>query len=113
MGTAFFRMAFDFRETEKSSVRPHEPEVEGTAENGSAGKGMPVNGGDGEHRIGEEAFEERIQLVEESLGRFEIIFLQHRYEPFQVDAVGENLFMSGRDQQRFGAGLFFNPIQHA
>ena len=54
---------------------------------------MPVDGGDGQHGVGQKALEDVVQLVKETFGCFDVVFLDDRDQPFQIDAVAENFFV--------------------
>ncbi|VTR63872.1 hypothetical protein DESC_100068 [Desulfosarcina cetonica] len=84
---------------EKTPVRAHETEIEGAAQDCPPGKGMTGNSGHGDQRIGSQALEQSIELVKKGFGAGQVVLLDHRNHPLQVDAIGEDFLMGGGHYQ--------------
>ncbi len=72
---------------------------------------MAGNGRHGQQGIGDDPSKEGIQLVEESLGGIDIVFLDDWDHPFQIDTVRKNLFMGRSHDQGKGLGIVFDLVQ--
>ena len=74
------------------------------------GKGVPVDGGDGDQGEGHQTSQKPYQAVGEMRSRFRVPG-RLGFQPFQVQPVGPDLLVRALNQQRGGAGPGFDLIQ--
>ena len=102
----------DFGQAEKAAIGAHQPEIKRAGHDRPPSEGMPVHGRNGDRRVGGQPQEQAVEQVEKVFGRFGVALLDDRDQPFQVDAVAENLFMGGLHHQGTRIGLLFDLIEN-